>query len=1158
MTHAFALAAVLATQSVDFNRDVRPILANHCFKCHGLDALDRKAGLRLDSRETATAAVKSGRRPIVPGKPDQSEMIRRIFADDEDERMPPVAVNNPLTDAQRGTLRRWIAEGAVYAPHWAFVPPRQAPLPPVRRREWPRNPIDRFVLAGLEAAELAPSPEADRYTLVRRVSLDLIGLPPTPEEADAFARDSAPDAYEKLVDRLLASPHYGERWARPWLDLARYADTNGYEKDRARSIWPYRDWVIRALNDDLPFDRFTIEQIAGDMLPGATLDQRIATGFHRNTMLNEEGGIDPLEFRYHAVVDRVNTTAVTWLGLTFGCAQCHTHKFDPIPQRDYYRMMAFLNNADEPELEVPQPDVAARRAEIQRQIDALEAALPEQFPPGGELRWTPGKILLLRSSKGATVESLDDGSVRLGGPAPDKDVYQIALEAPRAEVAAMRIEALTDDALPKRGPGRAPNGNFVLGEVKLSYRPPGAQDDRRLKFSSAESDVAQSGFPAADAIDENPKTGWAVDVGAGLNADHAAVFYLEAPVAAEPEARWTLRLEQNYGGAHTLGRLRISFGSFAEEGRTLEERRRDHLERSFARWRAEQEAKAVAWTVVRPTAAVSGLPRLTVLDDGSILAGGDQSKSDTYDLEFPAAPAGVTALRLEVLPDERLPRRGPGRVFYEGPAGDFFLSELTVQVGSVPLKLQGATQTFAAGGKGAAAAIDGDPQTGWSIDGGQGGAHEAVFRLAEPAPAGPLEVRMLFERYYAAGLGRFRLSVTTDPRAAEAGAPVPGETAESLRRRFLATARELGAARAKIESLRRSMPSFPTTLVMSERPPNHPRPTFMHKRGEFLQPTEQVEPGLPSIFAPPAAGPPRDRLSFARWLVDSKNPLVGRVVMNRHWAALFGRGLVRTSEDFGVRGEAPSHPELLDWLAVELVGRRWSIKQMHRLIVTSATYRQSSARSSESAAKDPDGALLSRYPRARMEAELVRDSLLRAAGLLSTKIGGPSVFPPQPPGVSSEGAYGPLEWKVSQGEDRYRRGLYTYSKRTAPYAMFTTFDAPSGEACTARRDRSNTPLQALMLLNDEVVNEAARALGRRVASMPPEGRIGELFRLVLTRPPEPDELEALGAFAERQRERFGADAASARALAGDGGPEAAALTATARVLLNVDEAVVKE
>jgi hypothetical protein len=975
---------VASAQTVDYNRDVRPVLALHCFKCHGPDDGQRMAGLRLDARASAVGVLASGHRAAVPGRPEQSEIVRRIFAAGPGL-MPPVTANKPLRDAEKQILKRWIAGGAVYKPHWAFVPPHQAPLPKVRQAHWPHNPIDTFILARLEREGLHPAPEADRYTLVRRVSLDLIGLPPTPEEADAFVNDRRPDAYERLVDRLLASPHYGERWARRWLDLARYADTNGYEKDRPRPIWPYRDWVINALNRDMPFDRFTVEQIAGDMLPNATQDQKIATGFHRNTMLNEEGGIDPQEFRFHAMTDRMATTGTAWLGLTVGCAQCHSHKYDPITQKEYYRFMAFLNNADEPEMDVVEPDVARRRNEMQAQIDAREAGLATKFP----------------------------GAVGMNG--------------------------------------------------------------------------------------------------------------------------------------------------------------RQHLEQAFQAWLRETEPKAVHWTVLRPTTATSNSPRLKILDDSSVLSVGDISKRDVFDVAFHTDLKGITAIRLEVLPDDSLPGHGPGRVFYEGAPGDFFLSELTLTADGTPVKFTKAAQSIG----NAQNAIDGDNLTGWSINGGQGKVNTATFTVTKPFTAATFALNMVFEQYYASSLGHFRVSVTTDPGPPLGNLPPDVEEvlliptaqrsaaqSERLRGYYLSIAPELKGERDAIQKLRDQLPAFQRTLVFRERAADNPRPCFVRHRGEYLKPEQQVGPGIPAFLPQIAQGVPLNRLTLARWLVAPNNPLTARVAVNRQWAALFGRGIVQTTEDFGYQGQPPSHPELLDWLAVEFMKEGWSLKKLHRLIVLSATYRQSSRGTPEARAKDPQNRLLSHAPRVRLEAELVRDSALTISGLLSHKIGGPSVFPPQPASVSSEGAYGALTWTVSQGEDRYRRGLYTFSKRTAPYAMFTTFDAPSGEACVARREISNTPLQALTLLNDQVFLEAAQALGTMLATRPgsPAERATYLFRRCVTRPPTPDELSLLTRYYDEVRQRFASKELDAATVAGKGEGDAverAAWTALSRSLLNLDEVVTR-
>jgi hypothetical protein len=984
---AILITAQAQAQKVDFNREVRPILSEHCFKCHGPDDKQRMAGLRLDNAQGATQLLVSRHRAVVAGKPDQSEVMKRVLKTGAGM-MPPQTANKPLTEQKKQILRRWIAQGAGYQPHWAFVAPKIAPVPPLRQAKWVRNPIDAYVLARLEKAGLKPNKEADRYTLIRRVSLDLIGIPPTPEEVDAFVKDTSPNAYEKAVDRLLTSPHFGERWARKWLDLARYADTNGYEKDRPRSVWPYRDWVIHALNQDMPFDQFTIQQLAGDMLPNTGTEQKVATGFHRNTMLNEEGGIDPLEYRFYAMTDRVATTGTTWLGLTVGCAQCHTHKYDPITQKEYYRMMAFIDNADELEMPVPKPDLTQKRQEIEQKVQAREAQLAEKFP-------------------------------------------------------------------------------------------------------------------SADGL-------------------------------SSPQ----------------------------------------NLDRKLREWVKQQEAKATRWITLTPTKAKSNLPLLTILPDKSVTSSGDQTKRDVYETTFAPNLKGITAIRLEVLPDPNLPQNGPGRVYYEGPHGDLFLSEINVIVDGKPVKIKNASHTYASG-PGAKNSIDGNPQTGWSINGQQGKPNSAVFNLEKPVDAATFTTQMIFELYYPCGIGKYRISATTDTHDVAAGLPPAVEEAllvsedqrtpeqvALLRKHFLSVAPELKAERDAIQALRNTMPNYPTALVFQERPANNPRPTFVHRRGEFLQATERVTSGTPAFLPPIAKGAKQDRLQFAKWLVSSQNPLTARVTMNRYWANLFGQGIVTTLEDFGYQGQPPTHPELLDYLAVTFMKQGWSVKKMLKHIVTSATYRQSSLVTPLLKSRDPLNRLYARGPKLRLEAELLRDSGLAIAGLLSSKIGGPSVFPPQPANVTSEGTYGPLAWQVSQGEDRYRRGLYTFSKRTAPYAMFLTFDAPSGEACCPRREMSNTPLQALTVLNDQVFVEIAQALGRRM--MKEQGSLSErittLFRRCATRLPDTTETRLMEQFFATQKSRFESKSLDAKAVAGEGEGdpvERACWTALARTLLNLDEVVTK-
>lgn len=1178
-----ALLGVLATHAQaaepkpepkpDFNHDVRPILSQFCFKCHGMDDKTRKADLRFDMRESALQV-------ITPGKPDQSEFIKRVFTHDPDEVMPPPAAKMTISDTQKQTLRNWVASGAEYAPHWAFVAPKMPAVPPLKEAKRAANPIDNFILARLEKAGLAPSPETDRYTLVRRVSLDLIGLPPTPQEADSFVKDTAPDAYEKLIDRLLASPQYGERWARRWLDLARYADTNGYEKDRTRTIWPYRDWVVRALNNNLPFDQFTVKQLAGDLLPNASPDDLVATGFHRNTMLNEEGGIDPLEFRYHAMTDRVATTGTTWLGLTTGCAQCHTHKFDPIQHKEYFQFMAFMNNADEPDYEIPDATLPQRQSEARERLQKMLAELPSKWPLPGEVSWQTPKANAIAQS-GAPVEAFPDGTLRFGGAVPEKDVYTLTLETPGA-ADRLKLEVLTDGAA---GPGRTAHGNFVLNEISVSVA--SKEDSAKsetVKIARAEADYSQERYSITGTIDGKPESGWAIDQGGNAHKNRTATFYFDKPVDFAAGTRWTIKLIQNYGMQHVIGKLRLSLGeSKAVDTRPADIVRREAMQTRFAAWEKGESAKATSWQILKPATMKSSSPYLALQPDGSVLAGGDITKSDVYDLKFAPATRPINAIRLEVLPNDNLPGGGPGLAYYEGARGEFFLSEFHILVNGERLKVRRATQSFPKG-DGAAKTQDGDMSSGWSTNGALGQANAAVFQLEKPITANSaLELKLMFERHFAAALGHFRISVTDNPDAEARGHDAPTEEVlvkpiagrsdaeqTTLFTQFLKTAPELTGARETIKQAS-GLPRGQSTLVMRERPATNPRQTFLHLRGEFTQPADEVQPGVPAFLPPLPQGAARNRLTFAKWLVAPDNPLTARVTVNRQWQAFFGRGLVRTLDDFGYQGETPSHPELLDWLALKFASgdlptvngqkaQAWDVKALHKLMVMSATYRQTSRVTPELLERDPQNILLARGPRFRLDAEVIRDGALKASSLLSAKMGGPGVYPPQPDGVT-EVAYGNPKWNASTGEDRYRRSLYTFVKRTAPFAMFNTFDAPTGESCLARREVSNTPLQALVLLNDVMFQEAAQALGRLAVAeaKTPQERATLIFRHCLTRPPDKDELAKLLAFADKQRARIAAKPTEAVALAGAGpnAEERAIWTATARGLLNLDETVTK-
>jgi mono/diheme cytochrome c family protein len=1197
-----------ADGKVDFVRDVQPILRASCVECHSAD--NKKGRLRLDAKPFATAGGQSGA-VLAAGEGKPSILVKRVTGQGGEKQMP--FKRPPLPDEQIRVLTAWVEQGAPWPdgvdgvvkeekPHWAFVMPVRHDPPAVKQQAWVRNPIDSFILARLEKDGLAPSPEAGKVELIRRATLDLIGLPPTLAEVDAFLADAAPDAYEKLVERLLASPHYGERWARQWLDVARYADTNGYEKDRPRNIYPYRDWVISAFNRDLPFDRFTVEQIAGDLLPNATPEQVIATGFHRNTMINEEGGIDVAEFRFKAVVDRVETTATAWLGLTFQCAQCHNHKYDPFTQKEYYRLFAMLNNADEPEYRIPDPAVDAKRGQVAAQIAAIEANLENEFPAAADerMKWTALRPTSFSATSGATFAAAEDGAVLVSGPAPQTDAYTFQVTADPKHLTAIRLEALTDPTLPRNGPGRlgqAGNGNFVLTELKVTATAADGQP-KPLAFRAATADAAQSGFDPAGALDGNPATGWAIDDGSGnLNQDRAATFQLAEPLAGDAPVTLTVTLEQAYA-THTLGKFRVWAGH-AEPApgdivaASAQERGRQHLAAKLAAWEQQAAAKAGRWTVVRPAKMASrGHATMVVQPDGSVLVSGDWPNNDVYELDVPTEITGITGIKLEVLPDESFPENGPGRAPLFMP-GDFMLSEFELKAGPIAageppaVKPSGATHSFAGDGRSAQLALDGRIDTGWSVGPRTGQAHQAVFVL--PAPVGGaggtrLAINLVQQYIHQTTIGRFRISVTTDPQPADA-TDLPADveailaTAPAaswrpdrharLKSYFLSVAPELAPQRQRIAELRRSMPRYRQTMVMRERLPEHARVTTLYHRGEFLQPRDPVTPGVPGVLHPLPAGAEPNRLGLAKWLVDENNPMVGRVVMNRAWATFFGRGIVNTVQDFGLMGEPPSHPELLDWLATEFPRRGWSMKAMHRLIVTSATYRQDNRVTPDLLTRDPGNVLLARGPRNRVEAEMVRDLALSVGGLLDPRVGGPSVFPPQPDGVS-ELSYGATPWPTSTGGDRWRRGLYTYLKRTSPYPAMLTFDAPSSDITCVRRPRSNTPLQALTLLNDKVFVEASQALARRVLkeapASEPAARAGFAFRLCTGREASADELAELTGFVDAQLARFRDGSADANAVAasealpapaGADLPEMAAWTVVARALLNLDETITK-
>ncbi len=1130
--------------TVDFERDVRPILAAHCVECHS--GANPKAGLRLDRRAAAFAGSSNGRfRVLYPGDAEGSPLYRRVVSDDDEARMPQGRA--PLPPEATETIRRWIEEGASWPPqvvvareergkdHWAYRRPLAQVPPSVRNEAWVRDGIDRFVLARLEKEGLEPSPEADRATWLRRASLDLLGLPPSIEEIDAFLADATGDAFERQVDRLLASPHYGERQAALWLDLARFADTNGYEKDARRTMWPWRDWVISAFNEDLPFDRFTIEQIAGDLLPGASRAQRVATGFHRNTMTNEEGGADPEEFRVDAVIDRVNTTAAVWLGTTLACAQCHDHKYDPFPQRDYYRLYAFFNQATDggsktdPRLEVPSPEQERALAQARDRIARIERRLAGAEPSllAEERAWAertraalpspPGWRVLLprsvRSREGSTLSILEDGSVLAGGENPPREVYEATFEPGPARIAALRLEALPDPSLPERGAGRAGNSNFVLTGFEVERLPAGNADSPiRVRLVAADADHEQQDgrFRVGLAIDGDHATGWGVG-GKRLRERRVAIFVPEEPIALSAGESLRFRLAHASEHArHSIGRFRISATPDAE----------------FAASLAPPEASP--WRLAGPyptTSQAEGLAAAFPPEKG-ITEGAPpwppvwEEHAEWRD----GVPISLPSERGVAYFERTLRCESPVRLrmFLGGDdAMRVWLNRALVHrseewPGFLPDQAKVDVDLKAGENRLLVKVVNGGGLFGFYFDASRATADRMPMAVAEA-------LRLPEEERHDSGRAALR---------------------EYFRNHLSDTARalagELTSARVEESNLREQVP---TTLVLEER--GEKRPTHLFVRGSFLSPGEEVEPGVPAALGNLPEGAPRDRLGLARWLVSPENPLTARVTANRLWMQLFGNGIVPTAEDFGTRGDPPSHPELLDYLALEFVAGGWDVKALLRRLVLSATYRQSSRASPALLERDPENSLLARGPRVRLDVEALRDLALAASGLRDRRLGGPSVFPPQPEGIWAA-ARSDDRWKVSEGGDRHRRGLYTFWRRTSPYATFSLFDAPSREVTCTRRARSNTPLQALALLNDPAFVECAEALARRMVEGPgpaPEGRIGRGFRLCTGREPDAEELDRLGRLLGAERPGSSNDLR--------------AWTSVASVLLNLDETVTK-
>jgi len=1015
-----ALALHSQTTPVDFTKDVQPILQKSCYSCHA-DKL-QMGRLRLDSKAAALNGGQSGK-ILQPGKAAESSLYQRIAGIGDQARMPMGA--KPLDAAQIAMIKNWIDQGATWPDtpgaattikkHWTFIPPVRPSLPAVKAKAWTRNPIDAFILARLEKEGLQPSKESDRVTLLRRLSLDLIGLPPTPQEVDAFLNDKSPNAYLKQVERLLASPHYGERWGRHWLDAARYADSDGFEKDKMRSVWFWRDWVINAFNRDLPYNQFITHQLAGDLLPNATQEQKVATGFLRNSMINEEGGVDPEQFRMEAMFDRMDAIGKSMLGFTVQCAQCHNHKYDPILQEDYYKLFAFLNNSHESNIAVYTPEEQQKRAEIFRKTRELEATLQHNAPDWqsrmaaweNSVRDNQPQWIVVRpevddiSTGGQKYLPQADGSFLAQGYAPTKHRVKMTVKTDLKPITAFRLELLNDPNLPLNGPGRSLKGTAALTQFDVEAAPAADKSAKPalVKLASATADqnlpereLEKMFFdkskkrrvtgPIAYAIDDNDDTAWGTDAGPGRsNVPRNAVFVAAKPVSHDGGTVLTFYLKQNHGGwnsddnmSHNLGRFRLSITS---------------------------------------------------------------------------APNAV----------------------------------------------------------------------------------------ADPLPS---HVREL-------------LAIAKEQRS-------PAQT-QAIFSYFRTTVPEWKQTNDQIEALWQQHPAGSSQLILNER--NEMRPTHLLTRGDFLKPAKAVQPGVPAFLNPLPKDAPPNRLGLAMWITDRNAPTTARAMVNRIWQAYFGTGIVATSEDLGQMSEAPSHQELLDWLAVEFMDRKWSIKAMHRLIVNSATYRQSSSVTPELYQKDPFNRLLARGPRLRVEGEIVRDITLAASGLLNAKVGGPSVFPSAPEFLFLPPAsYGPKNWYEDKGPDRYRRAIYTFRYRSVPYPMLQNFDTPNGDMSCLRRSRSNTPLQALTTLNEPMFIETARALAKKTLA---EGgasdaeRLTYAFRRCVSRTPSAQERAELQSLLERQTQRFREGKLnSAEMTGGEANPDLAGWTAVARVLLNLDETITKE
>ena len=1232
----FGLSAVHAEESestqaaVDYNLDVRPILADNCFACHGPDAKTREANLRLDTKAGAFSEP-SGYPVIVPGKPEESELHLRIASNDDHYRMPPAGFNKTLTPAQMDTITQWIREGAKWEEHWAFTTPVRPTPPNVKNGDWVRNPIDAFILSRLEKEGLQPASEAHKRALIRRLSFDLTGLPPTREEIHQFLADDSPDAYEKVIDAFMAKPEYGEHIARFWLDVARYGDTHGLHLDNYREMWPYRDWVIEAFNKNMPFDQFTIEQLAGDLLPEPTLDQRIATGFNRCHVTTSEGGSIDEEYYVQYAIDRADTTSTVWMGLTVGCAQCHDHKYDPITQKEFYQLYAYFNNITEkamdgnrkdspPVVKLPTPEQEAELAALDEQIAELDAQTKAPIPEIDATqiawenrmpRWTTLKPTSLYSKGGATLEVLADDSILASGTNPEQEIYEVVAELPPGKWSAVRLEGIKHESLSKGGFGRSDNGNVVLTNFAVFIAPPEGSsqssavsdqapvatdeapvtatpvpDDQQpttdnppsesevetepvgvdpeepwtripvvQAWADHEQALGEEGLDGivANAIDDKPETGWALD---RRIENRQAIFLVAAPFGMEG-GRLKIRLKHEYDlRQKQLGRFRLALtdaptiypigskitlgdwhaaGPFTAEHGNLAfyqvyepETKNVNTNDTF-----EVNDKTLKWE--KQTHWVDGQVHNDIVGENSA----------TYLFRNITAVTRQKAQLYIGSNDALTVWMNGAEVFSKNVQRDARADQEQIQVqlkpGNNALLLKVVNYSGLSG---------------------------FYFRMETDAPMTPADIVEI------AGMPRGEREIEQQAHIRDYYRQniTPDKTVNENAKRAFADLKARFTDLAGVQQERNTLDaSLTTTLVMEERA--EPRGAYVLARGEYQHREEQVYPQTPGVLPGMPENAPPNRLGFAKWLVSPKHPLTARVVINRFWQDVFGVGIVETAEDFGTQGTPPVHPELLDWLATEFIASQWDVQKMLKLMLTSATYRQSARVTPEKLERDADNALLSRGPRYRFDAEMVRDNALAISGLLYTKIGGPSVKPPQPDGlwkaVGFTGSNTDTFVQDTGPEKVYRRSLYTFWKRTAPPPQMNILDAPSREACTIRRERTNTPMQALMLMNDPQFFEAARAFAERAikeSDETPEARLGYLFEAATARLPKPVEAELLLKTFQAHYQELEADPEAAKALItiGESTPdetlnavEVAAWTMIANLILNLDEVLNK-